>query len=281
MKATQTQIIEFLQKLGVVDVEIVENEDDSEFNASEALTSVDGSRTPIIQQKIEEGLRDSITPEIKGEIYGRVNATLSKEFGVSRSLLEKAENVNDVAALIKQEYTSNFEGDKSEMEKKYNELLSTKSQEVEAKETEWKDRYAQLEDSYYTREMIDYVLAKLKDAPVTWDRQIAAKEILADAKNKYDVKIEDGELKLYDKGKNTLALNDAKNEPINITDYSRGYLQDRNGWAKDMRGAKPQEIVRGQSKKEVDPYIDRGQGDKISNSWEAIKAAREAAQTES
>lgn len=274
MKATESQLIELLAKVGVQDVEIVEKEEDSDFDASASLTAIDTARTPIIKQKIEGELTDSITTAKQGELNGMFKKMLAKTFGVSRSQLDKFDSMDEAVEYAKTSYAEQFDGDRAEMEKKYNTLLERHNEEKQKIENEWKTKYTQLEEEQLTAKQVEYIHSQLKDKPITWDRMIAAREILNHAKSKYDVKLEDGKIKYYEKGKNIAALNAAGNEAINDNDIFREYLEPRNGWAKDTRHETPKELP----KKEVNPYIERQQGDKLSASWEAIEAARAAAQ---
>ena len=278
MKVTQEQLIEALQKLGVQDVEIVENADDSEYNLSELLTTVDTTRTPIIKQKVEGELTDSITAAKLGELNGMFKKMIAKTFGVSASQLYKLETTDEALEFAKKAYTEQFDGDKQETDRKFNELVERYNKEKEEVENEWKGKYTKLEDEHYTGKMIEHLHEQLKEVPTTWDKMVAAKEILNYSKSLYDVKIEDGKLNYYEKGTNRIALNKAGNEHLKHADIAREYLEPRNGWATDTRNLKPTEQQQNNNiKKEVNPYVDVTQTDKLADTWQAIEQARAAA----
>lgn len=275
MKVTQSQLLELLAKLGVQNAEIVETETDSEFDMSATLNTVDATRTPIIKQKVEGELTDSITTAKQGELNGMFKKMLAKTFGVSRSQLDKFDTMDEAVEFAKNTYSEQFEGDKSEMEKKYNELVANFNTEKEKVVTEWQTKYNQLQDEHLTAKQIEVLHERLKEAPITWDKMVAAKEMLSYAKGKYDVKIEDGVVKYYEKGTNRLALNKAGNEELKDVDIAREYLEPRNGWAKDTRHEKPSEIQKPHvPKQEVNPYLDKGQGDKLAASWQIVEQLR-------
>lgn len=278
MKATQEQVIALLAKLGVQNAEIVETEAESDFDISEAINTVDIARTPIIKQKVEGELTDSITNAKQGELNGMFKKMIAKTFGVSRSQLDKLDTMDEALEFAKTNYSEQFEGDKAEMDKKYNELLSKFNTEKETITSEWEQKYNQLQDEHLTAKQIEVLHERLKEAPITWDKMVAAKEMLAHAKSKYDVKIEEGVVKYYEKGTNRLALNKAGNEELKDLDIAREYLEPRNGWAKDTRNEKPSEIQRQQPAKPVkNTYVDGRVNDKRMASIAAAEAARAAA----
>lgn len=278
MKLTIEQVSEALNKVGVQNVEIVEDAAESDFDISEVLTAVDTARTPIIKQKVEAELTDSITSSKMGELNGMFKKMLAKTFGVSRSALDKFDTMDEAVEHVKTSFSDNFEGDKKAMDERYNELLTKFNTEKDTLNKEWEEKYNKLDSDVQTAKQIELLHEKLKEAPITWDKMVAAKETLSHAKGLYDVKVEDGQLKYYEKGTTRLALNKAGNEPLNHMDIAREYLEPRNGYAKDTRGEVPKELHKsGIPKPETNPYIEGKVNDKRSASIDAVERARAAA----
>lgn len=278
MKLTKEQAIQSLQKLGVKDVEIVEDTEQSDFDISTVLDAVDSTRAPIIKQKVEAEITDTITSSKMGELNGMFKRELAKVFGVSRTQLDKFDNMGEAVEYVKATFSEQFEGDKAEMDRKYNELLNKFNTEKETITTEWEQKYNQLNDEVLTAKQIEILHERFKEAPITWDKMAAAKETLSNAKAKYDVKIEDGELKYYEKGTNRLALNKAGNENLKDLDIAREYLEPRNGWAKDTRNETPKQLPPNHlPKTKVNPYQQGSVNDKRNASIQAVEALRQTA----
>lgn len=246
MKLTQEQAIALLKKVGVQDAEIVETEDLSDFDQSAALTAIDESRKPIISQKLDGESREEIKSQVMGELVGRIHGQLSKTFGASRSQLDKTEKLEDAISLAKAHYSSQFDGEKAEMDKKYNELVQQYNADKENLSKDWESKYNTLKNTVDEKEMVEIMLGKLKDAPITWDKTLAAKEVLSHAKSKYDLAIKDGDIVYYEKGSERVALNEAKNEHVKHMDIAKEHLSARNGWATDNRAATPKGVGQNQ-----------------------------------
>lgn len=279
MKLTAEQAVQLIQKVVAPDANIVESEEESDFDISAALTAIDNNRSKILKPKIEAEVRETITTQVEGEVFGKTQSKLVKAFGVQRSTLSKAANIEEAIELAKNHYSEQLDGDKADTERKYNELVATQTAEREKLENEWKQKYSTLENEHLRGKKIELLKSEIKTAPTTWDRDVAANEILRYAEEKYDVKLENGALVYYQKGSNLVATNAAGNDHIKHADIAREYLEPRNGWETDTRKLQPQQpLGNPPATPPKNPMIDRKQGDKLVELKQAIEAKRTQAQ---
>lgn len=276
MNLTKEQALTLIQKVVAPDAKIVDSEDDSDFDISNALTAIDNNRATILKPKIESELRSTITTQVEGEVFGKTQSKLVKAFGVQRSTLSKASNIEEAIELAKTYYSEQLDGDKTETERKYNELVALQNAEKEKLENEWREKYSTLENEHQRGKKIEALKAELKSIPTTWDRDVAAKEILKDAEEKFDVKLENGSLVYYQKGTNLVATNAAGNDHIKHVDIAREYLQPRNGWETDTRKLEPKQPLTDTPPTPANPMLDRKQGSKIDALREQIESRRTA-----
>lgn len=246
MKATKQQFIELLAAAGVPDVEVVENETDSDFKLDSALQAIDGNRSGILKPKIESELRETVEKEVSGLQGGKLIQWLTKHTGVARAALNDKSDEEKVKAAIAH-MSGQLDGDKQSIQAKIDELLGKHTQEIDGLKSEYETKLSAANERYMDREITDYIAAELKDFPFKSDvdKAIAIKDLKADLKSRYDLTIDETAkaVNLFSKDKPGMpALNAAGTAKVSIKDEATAYFKPRGQVATDMRDAARQAL---------------------------------------
>lgn len=251
-KLTQQQLLDLASALGLAGVEVVENESDSDFDRDAALSLIDGNRRKILEPQIREEVEGSAKVAAEGRVLGGIRAMLARNTGLSHSKLKEfpEDKMEDAIKAAIQHKISQIEGNTEETTKKFEELMQAHNQALEAKETEWNGKYSELNDKYVTRDMLDVLRGKLKDAPLPegLDKDIAAKDLMSHLREKYHLSYDEAQkaVALMDKANPAIpALNEAKNAQIDILAEAKNYFEPRSLWVTDMRGKNPADAMQG------------------------------------
>jgi hypothetical protein len=251
-KLTQQQLIDLVSGLGLAGVEVVENEADSDFDQNAALSLIDSNRRKILEPTLRNDIEAELKPAIEGRVLGGIRAMLARNTGLSHSKLKEfpEDKMEDMIKAAIGHKVGQIEGNTEETTKKFEELVKAHNDALEAKETEWTKKHAELNEKYVSRDMLDVLRGHLKEAPLPegLDRDIAAKDLMSHLREKYHLSYDEAakQVALMDKSNPAIpALNEAKNAQIDILSEAKGYFEPRSLWVKDMRGKNPAEAMAG------------------------------------
>lgn len=240
MKVTQSQLIELVQiAAGVQNVEVVEDESQSDYNQDTALQAIDSNREGIIRPRIEGTLRETIEKEVGGIHGGKLETWLTKNTGISRAAMKDKSDEEKVALAVKH-LTSQLDGDKQATQAKIDEILAEHNQQLESIKGDYESKLTAANQKYISREIRDYMKAELKDFPFKSDvdRDVAVEDLHNALMSKYDLNFDEANkaVKLFTKDKPGIeALNAAQTNKITIKDEATAYFTPRGQIAKDMR----------------------------------------------
>lgn len=252
MKLTQQQLSELLKGIGLADVELVENDTDADFDKDAALSAIDSNRRKVLEPQIESEIR----PAIEGATHGKWKAALNRVTGVGHKKMEGIDNVDEIAKLAVGHKVESVAGTQEETTKRFEEMMKTHNEAIEAKDKEWSGKYEELNNKYVSRDMLDFFKGKLKEAPLPekLDRDIAAKDLMNYLREKYHLSYDEAakQVALMDKANPAIpALNEAKNAQIDILAEAKSFFEPRNNWVTDMRNVNPADAMANKGQKPV------------------------------
>lgn len=256
MKLTQQQLSRLLKGIGLEDVELVENDAEADFDNDAALSIIDGNRRKVLEPQLKSEIEAEIRPAIEGATHGKWKAALNRVTGVGHKRMEGIDNVDEIARLAVGHKIESVAGTQEETTKRFEEMMKTHNEAIEAKEKEWSGKYEELNNKYVSRDMLDSIKGKLKDAPLPekLDRDIAAKDLMNYLREKYHLSYDEAakQVALMDKANPAIpALNEAKNAQIDILAEARSFFEPRNNWMTDMRNVNPADAMANKGQRPV------------------------------
>lgn len=246
MKLTQSQLLSLLSGIGLPDVEVVEDESQSDFDENGALSAIDGNRRGILEPQIKTELEGSLKPALEGKLNGSWKSAIHRLTGIPRKELDKTDNLDEVVKLAISHKVGLLEGDKEQTAAKVDEMIQTHQQAIDALKQEYDGKLTAANEKYISRDKLEYVRGLLKEAPLPegLDKDIAAKDYMRHLEDKYHLAYDEANRKamLMDKQNPALpALNESKNAHIDFMAEAKAFFEPRSLWMKDMRGVNPAE----------------------------------------
>lgn len=264
-KITQKQLIESLQAAGVQHVEVVEDETQSDFNVDDILSSIDKSRSAIILPQHEATMFEKANTGAMGRVIGTVASELSRTFGIPRAEIVKFADLKEMVSKSADLYTANLDKDKTALAKQLEEMGTAHQVAIEAKDSEWGDKYKKAQDRYIDRDIDAALVEALKDAPFlpTTDKTQAAKLLKNQLKGDYDLSYDEEtkQVSLLQKGTKIAALNATNTSALKPFDKAKDIFEPLGMWQKDMRGINPTDAMRNNPAQPNNPSFNKNSGD--------------------
>lgn len=135
MKISKAQAVKLLQELHL-DVELVEDDKDADFNQDEALETVKDSFKEAISKELEPELETKYT----GKHLGTLRTIAARNFGITKKDMEGKE-VEDILKMVKDKLSTDVGKDANEWKQKYDEAVADYEKQLEEKETNWNTKY--------------------------------------------------------------------------------------------------------------------------------------------
>jgi hypothetical protein len=230
-KLTNKQLTDLLSKLTNQSVELVENDEDSDYNEDTLLSAVDGTRTPIIRQLLKT--------EIHGEASRKVNdayrKSISAKFGVPLSELNGLESDAVLEKGLEYYKNNTTDSDKTQ-QKKIDEILKAHSDEVARINGDWEKKHNEVTGQLTRKSLIDVLAKAHKNAtglPVDMNKEKAAEAFLSELERKGMLKLsQDGsDIEIYDRNDpSTRLLNSSKTANITVNDFLKGHYTELGLW---------------------------------------------------
>lgn len=252
MKITQSQLLELLKVVGLKDVQLVEADEESEYDKDTALQAIDGSRKPIIAQQVLDEKEEELTKSITGMNGNILERQLVKQFGIAAKDLKGIEKNDEKIAFAIQQFMSKQSEEKQDVQAAIEEVRQALLAEHETKVAEIQTQLENANKKYIDRDVLEWVETSLKEAPISEraDRKVIAKQFKNHLENQFalNYKEQDRLVELFDKtNPNKPALNSAKTGAPDVLELAKEFLTPLGIWETDMRG-KPPVIPNG------DPY---------------------------
>lgn len=251
MKSTPEQLITFLKGVGV-DVELVDKEEEADFDKDAVLSSLDDNRKKILKPLIEEELTENIKKDVSGRYGGTLRSQLARISGMKRVDLDKFDTDEEAIKAAWGHTSGMLDSEKAEFKKQLDEVLNTHKSEVDTLKNDYEGKLSQANQKYIDRNINEYIAAQLKDAPLPKgaDRNIVAADLANALRSKYHLNYDEAanavELFMKD-NPNMPAMNQAKNARINISDEAKEFLSPRGLWMEDMRNVNPADEMNNQN----------------------------------
>jgi hypothetical protein len=241
MKVTQQQLLELAKTIGLKDVELVDDEKDSEYDSDTALQAIDASREPIIKTKFDNDIEQQANKAATGRALGTLKAVLKRWSGAEEKMFTKDMTPDQMVETALAHYTSTLDQDKGEAQKQLDEILARHQQERTQLEETYKSQLSDAHSKLTRRDIMEYIGQQMKDAPLRkgYDKNVAVEDAYNHLNSIYDLQWDEKEKKvnLIDKNTKLSALNDAGTLAVNPMDKIRPYFESRGAWATDMRDA--------------------------------------------
>lgn len=247
MKLTAKQAQELLKHAGLQDVELVEDEKESEYERDGALQAIDNARGEYIKPKIEETLKTEIESRIAGKVGGALERALIRKTGIDAAAFKGITKDDDKIDLAVQHLMSNQDKDKQDVQLELQKIADKHQQEKETIQKEWEGKYGELNEKYVSRDIKEYFRGFLKDKPVLGDRDVAAEDLYRFTKDDYIQKYNEEKkvVELYSRANPAMpAMNSAGTLPLDLAEYAKEKFKPRNMWADDTRHIKPTDAMR-------------------------------------
>ena len=229
-KLTLEQLKKLAVLAGVPVVEIVEKEEDSEYNEDELLSEIDKARGEIIKPQIESELKEAAKKSAEGAISGSITSVIARMTGIPRSELEKmgsnTERLTKALEFYQGKMSKDTEGLRGEIE----EMVKTHSLAIEAANNKVKEVDSQWKGKYTEREINNALTALLKDIPLSEnaDRARIAKLYKDELIQSYHIHFDEatGKIELRDKtDPEKPVFNEAKTKQITPLDGIEPFLK--------------------------------------------------------
>lgn len=243
MKVTQQQALELLKTVGIKDVELVEDEKDSQYNSDAAIQLIDASRESIIKAKFDADQVTEANKAATGRALGTLKAALKRWSGAEEKMFTKDMTPDQMIETALAHYTNTIDQDKGEAQKQLDEILARHQQEKTQLEDAYKSQLSEANSKLTRRDIMEYIGQQMKDAPLRkgYDKNIAVEDAYNHLSSLYDLQWDEANKKvnLIDKKTKISALNEAGTLAVTPMDKIKPYFESRGAWATDMRDADP------------------------------------------
>lgn len=240
-KVTADYLPKLLKDLGV-DVVVVEDEADIEYDEKAIYEAIDANRALILEPKISEKVKS----EIAGVSGSKLRRKLVQTTGVSRKVLDEIQDDDEAIKTALKFYEDKFSGDAQEMNRKFVELSESYEAERQAFENRVKEVESQWKHKYNSRNIVDEIetqyLSKIK-LPKEANRKFLAKQFYDQLSQQYDLDFDETENKtiVRQKGKEFIAQNKQGTKPFDWKEAADDFIKPFGYPTSDTRDIDPAE----------------------------------------
>lgn len=234
MKLTPKQQTELLSSLLNEDVEVVENETDSDFDRGVAVDKIGASLMPTLKSQYEKEWREEFEPKIAGKVGGTLERMLIRETSIDGKLLKGKSDEEKIKIALEYKM-GQLDKDKSEWQEELKRVGDEKQaliDQYEAKvkevENDWRGKYNQKEINNFYRSQLD----KAPLNPKT-DKEIASRDFTQYMATKYNLSFNEAAnmVEYFQKDKPELpAQSKSASGKIEIMSEMEEYFKPRGLW---------------------------------------------------
>lgn len=246
---TAKQIIALLHSLGLADVEIVEEDKaDAAYDQDADIKEIDGSREPIISQKIKGALEQDVHKSVSGKTLSAHRAALVEATGISADLIKDLNGKEATKAALAH-YAKTLGVDKETAATQLQEVMGNHTKEIERVKGE-KDKEIETLRVELSSFGINNVLAGMYSDTTKFPKgvkpEILQGDFYSDLQRRFDIKLNADKkgITLYKKGTNEIALNAQGTLPIDLAAEQKNFHMERGQWNEDNRGQNPADTLK-------------------------------------
>jgi hypothetical protein len=234
-KVTQQQLMSLLSNL-IGDVQLVENETDSDFSEEAVLQSLDNNRLPIIKQKVH----GEIHQQLSRQINDKYRKLLSEKTGISVADLKDLGD-NEIIERAFEHFKGSLPDQTKESQQRIQEILDAHTQEKTRISSEYENKLKDVETKLTRKSMLDVLNRYHRDAkglPEKANREKLAQVFLQHLESQGIVKLNEtgDDIEIYDRTNPEYRLLDqSKSKQIGVADFIKPYYSDLGMWNEDTR----------------------------------------------
>lgn len=233
-KITAKELQKELKALTGVDVEIVEDENEVDFDRNSFYQAIDNQRRVVLEPAIAE----KVKKEVSGIAGRRLRKYLEEHTGISKKTLEEIEDDAEAIAAAVKFNNEKWDGSAKEMNKKLEEIARQKDKEREEALLPLQQEVEKWQRAYKGRDIVAKIqkeLGKIK-IPDGADRGYLAKKAYEEAMSLYDLDVDEADpekVNVLQKGTKFAATNKQGNNPFDWQEFLTGFVRPIYGNALD------------------------------------------------
>lgn len=225
-KITAKELQKELKALTGVDVEIVEDENEVDFDRNSFYQAIDNQRRVVL----EPGIAEKVKKEVSGIAGRRLRKYLEEHTGISKKTLEEIEDDAEAIAAAVKFNNEKWDGSAKEMNKKLEEIARQKDKEREEALLPLQQEVEKWQRAYKGRDIVAKIqkeLGRIK-IPETADRHYLAKSAYEKALAAYDLDVDEADqekVNVLQKGTKFAATNKQGNNPFDWQEFLTDFIK--------------------------------------------------------
>lgn len=225
-KITAKELQKELKALTGVDVEIVEDENEVDFDRNSFYQAIDNQRRVVL----EPGIAEKVKKEVSGIAGRRLRKYLEEHTGISKKTLEEIEDDAEAIAAAVKFNNEKWDGSAKEMNKKLEEIARQKDKEREEALLPLQQEVDKWQRAYKGRDIVAKIqkeLGRIK-IPETADRHYLAKSAYEKALAAYDLDVDEADqekVNVLQKGTKFAATNKQGNNPFDWQEFLTDFIK--------------------------------------------------------
>lgn len=225
-KITAKELQKELKALTGVDVEIVEDENEVDFDRNSFYQAIDNQRRVVL----EPGIAEKVKKEVSGIAGRRLRKYLEEHTGISKKTLEEIEDDAEAIAAAVKFNNEKWDGSAKEMNKKLEEIARQKDKEREEALLPLQQEVEKWHRAYKGRDIVAKIqkeLGRIK-IPETADRHYLAKSAYEKALAAYDLDVDEADqekVNVLQKGTKFAATNKQGNNPFDWQEFLTDFIK--------------------------------------------------------
>lgn len=225
-KITAKELQKELKALTGVDVEIVEDENEVDFDRNSFYQAIDNQRRVVL----EPGIAEKVKKEVSGIAGRRLRKYLEEHTGISKKTLEEIEDDAEAIAAAVKFNNEKWDGSAKEMNKKLEEIARQKDKEREEALLPLQQEVEKWQRAYKGRDIVAKIqkeLGRIK-IPETADRHYLAKSAYEKALLAYDLDVDEADqekVNVLQKGTKFAATNKQGNNPFDWQEFLTDFIK--------------------------------------------------------
>jgi hypothetical protein len=229
-KITAARLLKFAKDLGL-DVEVVDDEAEMDFDEKLGYDAVDKAREVMIKPRVQAQIENELKTKHAG-MYGlKLRTMLKNATGLTMKQLEEVKDDEEVFKLAMKAIEDKWGGDAKEMNRKLEEISALKDKEKADERAALEQEIQSWQHKYKSRDIVDHSvksLGKIK-IPETADRNHLGRLFYEDLAKRFDLDLEDDNgkqvVKIYQKGTKNAAFNKAGTNPFDWDEAAQDFIK--------------------------------------------------------
>jgi hypothetical protein len=186
IKLSKETAVELLTRLGVEDVELVDNADEADKTVdydgivAKLIPEVDpNAQTVDVQKEVDAAI---------GRQMGSIYSLAAKTFGLKRSEVDSLKP-DELLAKLKTTAEGRFTQTESALRQELEEKINSHNEDLEKINADWEVKFSSEREKFIERDIVDYYRKEYSNIPKKGgDLDLLAETALSRARMKYDVK---------------------------------------------------------------------------------------------